>query len=65
MQPVPTKKEVIAVHVMQASRALGIVAMILMNIKINHVTPIQVAKTPSGRSNVLVRMDFRVIDSIV
>ena len=36
-----------------------------MNVKINHVTPIQVAKTPWDRLNVLVRMDFRVIDSIV
>ena len=50
---------------MQASRAMGINAMTLMNVKINHVTPMQVAKTPSGRSNVLVRMDFWVMDSSV
>merc|ERR1711917_38021 len=65
MQPVPTKREVTSVHVKQVSKAPVMLAMILTNAKTNHVTQMATAKTLSDHSNVLVKMDFRVMDSIV
>ena len=65
MPPVPTKKEVTSVHVKQVSKAPVMLAMILTNDKIHHVTQMTTAKTLSDHSNGLCKMDFRVIDSIV
>ena len=65
MQPVPTKREVTIVHVIQVSMAPVMLAVILTNAKTNHVTQTATAKTLSDHSNVLVKMDFRVMDSTV
>ena len=65
MLPAQTKREVISVHVIQVSKALVMLVMILTNAKINHVTQMPVVKILSVHSNVLVKMDFRVMDSSV
>ena len=62
MPPVPTKKEVTCVHVIQVSMALVMLAMLLTNTKTNHVTQMVIAKTLSSHSNALVKMGFRVMD---
>ena len=65
IQPVPTKSEVTSEHVTQFSKAPDMLAMILTSAKTNHVTQMATAKTLLGHSNVLVKMDFRVMDSTV
>ena len=65
MPPVSTKREVTSVHVKQVSKAPVMLAMILTNDKIHHVTQMTTAKTLSDHSNGLCKMDFRVMDSTV
>ena len=65
MQPVPTKREVTSVHVKQVSKAPDMLAMILTSAKTNHVTQMATAITLSDHLDVLVKMDFRMINSTV
>ena len=63
--PVPIKREVTSVHVIQVSKAPDMLVMILTSAKTNHATQMATAKTLSDHSNVLVKMDFLVMDSTV
>ena len=65
MQPVPIKREVTSVHVIQVSKAPDMLVMILTSAKTNHATQMATAKTLSDHSNVLEKMDFLVMDSTV
>ena len=65
IQPVLTKREVTSEHVTQVLKAPDMLAMIFTSAKTNHVTQMATAKTLSDHSDVLVKMDFRMINSTV
>ena len=65
IQPVLTKREVTSEHVTQVLKAPDMLAMIFTSAKTNHVTQMATTKTLSDHSDVLVKMDFRMINSTV